>query len=89
MNEDKILTPKSSPIPRINGPKIFGVRPQSDFLYKIHATGKSPLKFEIENLPDGLKLDNSSGIITGKIDKAGEYILKLRHSCYMVLLRQQ
>jgi hypothetical protein len=30
------------------------------------------LKFEAEGLPDGLVLEQSSGIISGKVDKHGE-----------------
>ena len=38
-----ILTPKPGPIPRINGPIVFGVRPGSPFLYAIPATGTRPM----------------------------------------------
>lgn len=72
-----ILTPKPSPHPRINGAFVFGVRPGSPFLYKIAATGERPMQYAVENLPAGLKLDASSGIITGSIDKAGPYKLLL------------
>ena len=34
-----ILTPKAAPTPRINGARIFGVRPGSEFLFTIAATG--------------------------------------------------
>jgi hypothetical protein len=40
--EKVILTPKPGPAPRINGAKIFGVRPGSPFLYTI--TGRSLVK---------------------------------------------
>ena len=49
-----------SPIPlRINGPKIFGVRPDSPFLFKIAAIGEEPIEFMVENLPNSLKLNFS------------------------------
>lgn len=40
-----ILTPPAPATPRINGPKIFGVRPGSPFQYSIPATGDRPMKF--------------------------------------------
>lgn len=68
-----ILTPKPEPKPRINGAKIFGVRPGSPFLFTIPATGEKPLRYEIANLPAGLTLNPQSGQITGVLQKLGEY----------------
>lgn len=68
-----ILTPLPALTPRINGAKIFGVRPGSPFLFKIPATGQKPLIYSVKNLPAGLKVDSASGIITGKLLKAGTY----------------
>jgi alpha-galactosidase len=73
-----ILTPPPSPKPRINGAKVFGVRPGSPFLYTIAATGERTMAFEAEGLPAGLKLDANTGQITGSIEKKGEYTVKLR-----------
>ena len=70
-----ILTPKASATPRINGAKIFGVRPNSQFLYTIPATGERPMTFSVENLPKGLKVDAKTGQIRGSIKKAGEYVV--------------
>lgn len=72
-----ILTPPAPPEPRINGPKVFGVRPGSPFLFTIPATGERPMTFEAEGLPAGLKLDGSTGQITGVVDKPGTYLVKL------------
>lgn len=73
-----ILTPKAPDTPHINGPKIFGVRPGSDFLFRIPATGLRPMSFSAENLPRGLKLDRETGIITGRVRKAGTYRVTLK-----------
>jgi len=68
-----ILTPKAGPAPRVNGPKIFGVRPAHPFLYTIPATGERPMTFSAENLPKGLALDPRTGQITGRIQQPGTY----------------
>jgi alpha-galactosidase len=69
--EPVILTPPASRKPHINGPKIYGVRPGSPFLYRIPCTGERPMVFRAENLPAGLALDSQNGIITGRIAAAG------------------
>jgi alpha-galactosidase len=73
-----ILTPPAPRAPRINGPKIFGVRPGSPFLYTIPATGDRPMKFSARHLPRGLKLDSKTGHITGSLSKTNEYEVILR-----------
>jgi alpha-galactosidase len=73
-----ILTPKPGLKPRINGPRVFGVRPGSPFLFAIPATGERPMNFAVAGLPKGLRLDARTGFITGRIAKAGEYRLTLR-----------
>jgi alpha-galactosidase len=72
--EKVILTPKSGPEPRINGPKVYGCRPGRPFIYRIPCTGRRPIRFSAENLPPTLDLDATTGIITGTAPaKAGEY----------------
>ncbi|MCX6224216.1 MAG: NPCBM/NEW2 domain-containing protein, partial [Bacteroidia bacterium] len=75
-----ILTPKPGPKPRINGTKIFGVRPGSPFLFKIPATGTKPLKYEVLNLPEGLKVNVNTGVISGSIHVEGMYMTTFRVS---------
>jgi alpha-galactosidase len=74
----EILTPKPADTPRINGPKIFGVRPGSAFLYAIPATGQRPMVFAVDGLPSGLTLDTQTGIITGALKTAGEIKVTFR-----------
>ena len=69
-----ILTPKASPKPRINGAKVFGVRPGSPFMFQIAATGEKPITYEVKNLPAGLNVDVSTGLITGKLAQKGDFI---------------
>ena len=73
LNEDKILTPKAKPSPRINGPLVYGCRPENPFLYRIPCQGERPISFSIKGLPSGLKLDENTGIITGTTPEKGEY----------------
>lgn len=68
-----ILTPKESPKPKINGPKVFGVRPTHPILFTIAASGKRPMKFSADHLPDGVKLDVKTGQISGSLSQTGEY----------------
>ena len=72
-----ILTPKAGPVPRINGPKIFGVRPGHPILFTIPATGDRPVNFSADNLPKELKLDTKTGRISGSLSKTGEYNITL------------
>ena len=73
-----ILTPIPSEFPRINGAKVFGVRPYSPFLFKVAATGKKPVRYFAEGLPSGLMINESNGVITGMLKKKGEHKVKIR-----------
>ncbi|MCD6202140.1 MAG: alpha-galactosidase [Bacteroidales bacterium] len=68
-----ILTPPPPASPRINGPRVYGARPGHPFLYRIPITGKRPVTVEVKGLPEGLKADEKTGIITGKIIRKGDY----------------
>lgn len=79
INEAKyILTPQPSASPRINGPKVLGVRPGNPVLFTIPATGERPMRFNAEHLPDGLTLDPVRGVIKGTIRQAGTYNVALK-----------
>ena len=73
-----ILTPTPGPAPRINGARVFGVRPGSPFLFTIPVTGERPLKYEVINLPEGLFCDSGTGYITGVINEPGNYSTTVR-----------
>ena len=74
----EILTPPPAPQPQINSAKVFGTRPGSQFLFRIAASGQRPMTFAADKLPDGLKLDPASGIITGKLAAPGEHLVALK-----------
>ena len=74
IREKEILTPEAPRVPRINGAKIYGIRPGKKFIYLIPCQGERPLKFKIEGLPVGLVLDPDKGIVTGTAPiQKGEY----------------
>ncbi len=75
--EAVILTPKPGPEPRITSARVFGVRPGSPVLYTISATGRRPMGFNAENLPNGLSVDNETGRITGQVGRQGDYTITL------------
>jgi alpha-galactosidase len=74
----KILTPKEAATPRINGAKVFGVRPGHLFLFTVPATGIRPMTFSADGLPAGLQIDPQTGAITGTIATKGVYNVTLR-----------
>lgn len=76
-SEPYILTPPSSPKPRINGASVFGVRPGSPFQFRVAATGNRPMTFAATGLPSGLKIDTKTGIITGRLSKPGTFYVTL------------
>ncbi len=68
------------PVPRINGAMKVGVRPNTEFYYPMAVTGLRPMKYAAENIPEGLVLDEKTGIISGTSLKAGEYNVRLTAS---------
>src|SRR5258705_10999386 len=74
----QILTPPPPATPRINGPAIFGVRPNSPLIYRIPATGQRPMDFSIDGLPAGLTVDAQTGTIFGKLAGPREHVLTFR-----------
>jgi len=75
-----ILTPPPGPLPRITGPRVFGVRPGKPVLFKVSATGKEPLSYAARDLPAGLSLDPHTGLITGQLDRATTHRITLQVS---------
>ena len=78
VEEKVVLTPKPGPQPRLNGPTIYGCRPGNPFLYRIPAQGVRPMKFTLSGLPAGLKVDETTGVISGKNPSTGTYTVTIR-----------
>ena len=68
-----ILTPRPGPAPRINGLRVYGVRPGHPVIYRLPVTGDTPFELAAANLPDGLSFDVAKGIVTGAVAARGEY----------------
>ncbi len=79
-NTPFIRTPPAPHTARINGPHIYGARPGHPILYYVPVTGDRPISYSAEGLPEGLHLDEKTGILTGSVSKAGEYPITLHAS---------
>jgi len=73
-----LLTPPAPEIPRINGPGVYGASAGKPFLYKVPSTGRKPLSYSVEGLPEGLALDPATGIISGTGPADGNYPIILK-----------
>ena len=67
------IAPMASAETQINYPRITGATPGRPFLFRIPASGPSPLSFASGELPTGLTLDPGTGIITGIMEEAGRF----------------
>ena len=76
--EPVILTPSPKATPRINGPKIFGVRPGHPILYRLPITGERPMKLSVKGLPKGLQFDAQKQMLTGVLKAPGPYKLRFQ-----------
>lgn len=70
-----ILTPAAPAAPRINGPRVFGVRPGRPILFTLPVTGERPVALSASGLPPGAAFDPASGRLSGAVDKPGDYII--------------
>jgi hypothetical protein len=76
--EEKIIAAaKADAAPRFNSARVAGIRPGTPFLHSLTVTGARPITFSAKKLPAGLSLDSKTGIITGSLNRAGEYTVKV------------
>jgi len=61
----------------INGPRIAGTTPGKPFIFLVPVSGEGLEKFSAKKLPSDLKIDPLTGIISGSVEKAGTYEVKL------------
>lgn len=63
--------------PVFHGAKVVGNYPGTEFMFTIPVTGVKPITFGAQNLPAGLTLDPTTGIIKGVVAVKGEYKIEL------------
>jgi len=71
--EEYIQTPAPADEPQINNPRVFGARPGNPFLWSVMASGKRPIEYGAEGLPEGVEIDTNSGKISGVATQCGDY----------------
>lgn len=64
-------------VPRINPPYVVGNYPSTPFLFYIPTSGERPIQWDAKGLPQGLKLDIETGIISGQVKNIGVYTVEL------------
>lgn len=69
-----ILTPAEDKKPSINGPGIYGARPESPFFYRIPVSGAKPVEVTVKGLPEGLHFDPEKRIISGTTSTRGKFV---------------
>jgi hypothetical protein len=76
--EQIIAAARSDAAPHFNGARVIGIRPGTPFLYSLAVTGARPMTFSVGRLPAGLKLDATTGIISGTLATPGNYAMRAR-----------
>ncbi len=75
---DMPIAPASEPVePRLNYPRITGASPGKPFLFRIPVSGAAPLMISADKLPEGLKLDPATGIISGSLAHDGKWTVRV------------
>jgi len=72
-----IAPPSSSSMPAIHGPRVTGATPGRPFLFRVPASGEAPLRFVARGLPPGLTIDAGTGIVSGRVRRAGDWRVAL------------
>ncbi|PUZ22995.1 alpha-galactosidase [Chitinophaga parva] len=75
--KEYITTPVAGKSPVINPPYVYGAHAGHPFLFTVPVSGERPLTVTATGLPEGLKLDSNTGIITGSAVKDGDYKVAL------------
>ncbi len=71
------LTPPTPRQPRINWPRLFGVRPGSPILFTVPTSGERPMRFRAHGLPAGVTIDAATGAFRGSIAAEGEWPVRV------------
>ena len=68
-----VLTPPVRPEPRINGARLFGVRPGHPVLWRIPVSGERPMSVEVRGLPEGVVYDPTTCSLAGATAARGDH----------------
>jgi alpha-galactosidase len=63
--------------PVFHGAQVTGNFPGTEFLFTVPATGQRPITFTAQDLPQGLAIEASTGIIRGVVKEKGSYAVKI------------
>lgn len=63
--------------PKINGPEIYGARPGKDFIYSIPIQVSGSFRISAQGLPNGVRLNRKTALMTGNVKQTGEYRIEL------------
>ena len=69
-----ILTPPERKAPRVNGARVFGVRPGHPILFRVPVTGEKA-EVKVEGEGEGWRFDPKTRNLSGTIAKPGDYRL--------------
>ena len=74
------FAPASSPpsAPQLGHPRAFVVRTGAPLSLRVPVLGERPMSFTSADLPGGLVLDPGRGLLSGTLDRAGEYQFVIR-----------
>ena len=61
----------------LNGAKVIGTTPGKPFVFRVPVTGQAPLNFHTGKLPQGLFFDAEHRVISGRVEKAGTYNVRI------------
>lgn len=64
--------------PHVNHPRRTGASPHKPFLFRIPASGRPPLRFEVAGLPPGVSLDAANGVLRGELQGDGEWPVSVK-----------
>jgi alpha-galactosidase len=68
---------KSEQWPGLHPPRVVGATVGRALLFRVSATGRPPLTFSAEGLPEGITIDAATGILSGRASTAGTWLVEI------------
>lgn len=63
--------------PGIHAPRVVGATVGRTFFFRVSASGRPPLTYSAEGLPDGITLDPTKGILSGRAKTSGKWLVEI------------